>query len=184
MNTLITLHNSIFSRLDRQDWMLPTLARFVFFATLFVYFWNSAKLKLGDGIFGLFSPDAGAYIQIFPKAFEAAGYDTEALSMFHWAVVTAGTWAEFILPVLIVVGLFTRLSAIGMIGFTIVQSLTDIYGHGVDAKTMGAWFDNLSDGHIMDQRAFWVLLLSILVIKGAGPISLDRILGKTSASEM
>jgi putative oxidoreductase len=42
------------------------------------------------------------------------------MSIFHWAVVVAGTLAEFILPLLIVIGLFTRLAAFGMIGFVIV----------------------------------------------------------------
>ena len=61
--------------------------------------------------------------------FEATGYDTPQLGVFHWAGVTGGTIAEFVLPLLIVVGLLTCLSAIGMIGFIIVQSLTDIFGH-------------------------------------------------------
>ena len=56
----------------------------------------------------------------FPRAFEATSYDTSQLGVFHWAVVTGGTIAEFVLPLLIVVGLLTRLSAIGMIEFIIV----------------------------------------------------------------
>ena len=65
---------------------------------------------------------------------------------------------------------------LGMIGFVVMQSLTDIYGHGADASTIGGWFDRISDAHIMDQRAFWVFVLLLLVIKGAGPLSLDRVL--------
>lgn len=176
MNTLISLHNSVFSTLERNAGaLLPTLARLVFVGVLFVYFWNSGVTKLGDGIFGLFTPSLGAYAQIFPKAMEAASYDVSQLGLFHWAVVVAGTIAEFVLPILIAVGLFTRLAAFGMIGFVIVQSLTDIYGHGADAGTIGTWFDRASDAHIMDQRAFWVFLLMVLVVKGAGPLSLDRL---------
>ncbi len=181
MNLLISMHNAIFSRLERADWILPTTARFVFAATLLVYFWNSGSLKLGDGFFGFLMPSDGAYIQIFPKAFEAVGYDVDQFGIFHWAVVTGGTLAEFILPALIILGLFTRLASIAMIGFVVVQSLTDVYGHGIDDKTIGAWFDRLSDGHIMDQRAFWVFVLLALVIKGAGPLSLDRLLSRTSS---
>ena len=108
---------------------------------------------------------------------EAAGYDTSQLSLFHWAVVVAGTLAEFILPALIVLGLLTRLAAVGMIGFIVVQSLTDLFGHGGIAHegTLGAWFDRASDALILDQRAFWVLALLILVFKGAGALSLDRV---------
>lgn len=159
-------------------WFLPTLARFTFAATLLIYYWNSALLKLGDGIFGILSPSAGAYAQIFPKAMEAVTYDTSQMSWFHWLVVVAGTAAEFILPALIVLGLFTRLASIAMVGFVFVQSLTDLYGHGgIDhPETVGAWFDRLSDGAILDQRLFWVTVLAILIIKGAGPLSIDRIL--------
>jgi putative oxidoreductase len=60
-----------------------------------------------------------------------------------------------------------------MIGFVLVQSLTDIWGHGAAA---GAWFDRASDALSLDQRALWVLLLVVLVLKGAGPLSADRLL--------
>jgi putative oxidoreductase len=63
-----------------------------------------------------------------------------------------------------------------MVGFVVVQSLTDVYGHGVDAETLGAWFDRSSGALILDQRALWVLLLAVLICKGAGPLSADRAL--------
>lgn len=155
---------------------LPTLARFTFAAVLLIYFWNSARTKLGDGILGLFRPSDGAYIQIFPKAVEAAGYDFSQLGLFHWAVALAGTWAELLLPLLIVIGLLTRLAALGMIGFVIVQSATDIIGHGVSGDDIGRWFDAASGAIILDQRTLWVFLLATLVLTGAGPLSLDRLL--------
>lgn len=180
MQMLLSFYDFIVRLLSKfaGSWLLPTLARFTFAATLLVYYWNSAMLKLGDGIFGILAPSTGAYAQIFPKAMEAVTYDSSQLSWFHWAVVVSGTAAEFILPALIVLGLFTRLAAIGMIGFVIIQSLTDLYGHGgIDhPETVGAWFDRFSDGAILDQRLFWITVLVFLVIKGAGPISLDRIL--------
>jgi putative oxidoreductase len=155
--------------------ILPTLARFVFAATLLFYFWNSGLTKFD---LNPFSPGLNGYAQIFPKAMEAVGYDASQLSMFHWAVVVAGTFAEFILPLLIVIGLFTRFAAFGMIGFVVVQSLTDLYGHGgIDQPTtLGAWFDGLPTGTILDQRAFWMVVLVTLVLKGAGPLSVDRLL--------
>ncbi|MCA0869998.1 DoxX family protein [Seohaeicola saemankumensis] len=177
MRMLVSLHDAVFDLVERGgDWLLPLLARFVFAATLLVYYWNSAMTKVGDGLFGLFRPSVGAYAQIFPKQFEAVGYDVSQLSTLHWLVVVAGTWAEFILPALIVLGLATRLAALGMIGFVVMQSLTDIYGHNADPATIGAWFDRLADSAIMDQRLFWVFTLGFLVIKGAGALSLDALL--------
>lgn len=155
------------------DEVLPLLARFAFAAVLLVYFWNSGLTKLGDGIFGVFQPSLGAYAQIFPRAMEAVGYDASQLGFFHWAVVVAGTVAEFVLPLLIVLGLLTRLAALGMIGFVFVQSATDIVGHGA---ALGNWFDRASDAVILDQRTFWVLAFAVLVFKGAGALSLDRLL--------
>ena len=139
-------------------------------------------IKVGDGILGIVKPSLGAYAQIFPRQMEAVGFDVSQLGTFHWAVVTAGTLAEFLLPLLILIGLFTRLAALGMIGFTVVQSLTDIFGHGADEATIGGWFDRASDALIFDQRAFWVLLLLILVIRGAGPLSVDRLLARQAVS--
>lgn len=161
---------------------LGTLARLVFGGVLLMYFWASAGTKLGDGaFFGLFSPSSGAFIQMFPRAMEAVGYNPSELSALHHLIAIAGTWAEFALPLLIVIGLATRLAALGMIGFVIVQSLTDIVAHKADAGTVGTWFDKASDALILDQRAFWMLALVTLVMLGAGPLSIDRLLARKAA---
>lgn len=175
---MLAFYDRLTLRLGAQgDIVLPTLSRLVFAGVLLFYFWKSATTKLGDGFFGFLMPSSGAYAQIFPKAFEATGYDTSQLSIFHWAVVTGGTIAEFILPLLIVLGLMTRLSAVAMIGFVVVQSLTDVFGHGGE---FGGWFERISNDLIADQRSFWILGLLILVLKGAGPLSLDRVFRNAS----
>lgn len=173
--TLIKNLNDVLSAPLRHipDDLLPFLARFSFAAVLLMYFWRSAVTKLGDGVTGLFALNPNAYVQIFPKAMEAAGYDPAGLSLFHKMVAMAGTWGEFILPALLLVGLFTRLAAVGMLGFIAVQTLVDVTGHGVE---FGAWFNNQSGDLIADQRLLWVLLLSVLIIKGGGLLSLDRFL--------
>ena len=166
---LITLHNSVSGKLDRaSDMLTPTLARIVFAAVLLFYYWNSAMLKI-DG--SIFSPSAGAFGQIFPKAAEAVLYDVTQMNIFQRLVIFAGTVAEFVLPALVVLGLLTRLSAIGMIGFIWVQTIVDVTGHGVK---LGSLFDNTVT--LIDQRVMWTFLLLVLVIKGAGPLSLDRVL--------
>jgi putative oxidoreductase len=68
-----------------------------------------------------------------------------------------------------------------MIGFVMFQSLTDIYGHGVTGDDLGAWFDRASGALILDQRAFWVFLLIVLALKGAGGLSMDAILRRRFA---
>ncbi|SFC11912.1 DoxX family protein [Tropicimonas isoalkanivorans] len=178
-HSAIHLHNRAFGAIEAAvaPWAIPALARITFAGVLLVYFWGSALTKVGSGIFGIFTPSPGAYAQIFPQKAEAVLYDPSQFSFIKTLVVLAGTWAEFLLPLLIVVGLFTRLAALGMIGFVVVQSLTDIYGHGADAAAIGAWFDRASGALILDQRAFWVFVLLVLVLRGAGPLSVDRLIG-------
>lgn len=180
MRALITLHHRVFGALEAQSGaVLPTLARAVFAGTLFFYFWNSALTKLGDGIF---TPNINAYIQIFPRAFEAAGFSPSGLGPLATPIVLLGTYAEFVLPVLLVIGLFTRIAALGMIGFVAVQSWVDVMGHGVGGDDLGAWFDGTADALILDQRAFWVLLFLVLVFRGAGPLSVDALLRRGQAA--
>lgn len=169
MRKLVGIHNRVFSSLESNfsGFLIPSLARFAFASALFLFFWNSAKTKIGDSIIDITS---GAYIQIFPKKFDAVGYDASQMSSLDSLIVLMGTYAEFILPVLIVIGLLTRLASLAMIGFIVVMSYVDVTGHGVDAGNM---FDGQAYDLIMDQRLFWIFALIVLVLKGAGPISAD-----------
>ena len=171
-------HAGAFGALQRgtDGWLLGLAARLLFAAVLFGYYWNSALTKIGDGVFGFLSLSPGAYIQIlgFP-ALDAAGGDPSALPFLSKLIVLAGTYAEFVLPVLVVLGLFGRLSALGMIGFIAVQSYVDVTQH---AAEMGALFDRFPDG-IVDQRMMWVFPLVYLVLRGPGLVSVDALLGRT-----
>ena len=177
MQLILNLHDRIFTTIINflAPWFLSTTARISFTSVLLLFFWTSGKTKIGDSIF---SPSFGAYAQIFPKKFESLGYDESLMSSFDTLVVLLGTYAEFILPTLIALGLFTRLASVGMIGFIAMMSIVDITGHGADATTVGQMFDRLPYGLILDQRLLWVFVLLVLVVKGAGPISLDYILNR------
>lgn len=157
--------------LDR--WFLGLFARLVFLAVLVPYYLNSALTKFD----GPFSIADGAYYQIALPAVDAAGGDVSTVSFFPWGLmVFLGSYGEIILPLLLVVGLFTRIAALGMIAFIVVQSLTDILVHNVDAGTIGALFDRFPDSVILDQRLLWIFPLAYLVVKGAGLLSLDKLL--------
>ena len=168
LNTKLTAPFSALS-----DGAISLFARFTFAAVLLMYFWKSGLTKLGDGFGGLFALNLNAYAQIFPKAMEAAGYDPSQLSIIHKMIAMAGTWAEFILPALLLLGLLTRLAALGMMGFIAVQTWVDVNGHGA---AFGSWFNNQSGELIADQRLLWIFLLVVLLIKGGGLLSLDRAL--------
>jgi len=70
-----------------------------------------------------------------------------------------GTGAEIILPILLVLGLFTRFSAAGLLLLTVTIEffVTDSFG------------DALSNS----DHLFWMIILAVPLIKGAGRLSLD-----------
>jgi putative oxidoreductase len=67
----------------------------------------------------------------------------------------AATYAEHLFPILLLVGLFTRLSALALLGMTLVIEIF-VYPD--------AWPTHLS----------WAAILLPLIAKGAGSLSLDR----------
>ena len=165
-----------------EGWFIALLARLVFLAVFFFYYINSFFTKVGEGLAGFFQIQSGAYFQIVPGAMEAAQYDPANISLPGHLMVYFGTYMELILPCLIIIGLLTRAAALGMIGFIAVQTFVDINYHGADEKTLGALFDRFPDSLISDQRTLWVFVMVVLVIKGAGYISLDFLLGRRSAN--
>ena len=170
-------HNDGFERVhEGLDGAVGLLARFAFLAVLAIYYWNAALTKVGEGFPGVLVPQDGAYAQILPQVMERVGYDSSQVGVLGDIVVFLGTYAEFVLPALIVIGLFTRLAALAMIGFILVQSAVDILFHGADEATIGALFDRVPDAPILDQRLLWITLLLMLILKGGGWLSLDRLL--------
>ncbi|MBA69470.1 MAG: hypothetical protein CML30_11400 [Rhizobiales bacterium] len=179
MSRITRLHATVFDTLERltDGWFLGLFARFVFAAVLWFYFLNSAFTKVGEGVFGFFMIAPGAYYQIALPAVEAAGGDVSQVAFFPWGlIVTLGTYAEFILPLLVVIGLFTRVAALGMIGFIAVQTLVDVTVHMVGPETVGMLFDRFPDALVLDQRLLWLMPLVYLTLKGAGLVSADGLL--------
>jgi len=173
------LYCAVFGAITRitKGWFLELSARLVFLAVFFFHYINSFFTKVGEGIGGFFQIQDGAYFQIVPGAMDAAGYDVANVSFLASIMVFFGTYMELILPVLIIIGLLTRAAALGMIGFISVQTFVDIYFHGADEKTIGALFDRFPESVISDQRTLWIFVMLVLVIKGAGYLSLDHLFG-------
>lgn len=176
---VIRMHHTAFSVLERLvgNWLPGLVARLAFASVLGLYFLTSFLTKIGSGPFGFLSIADGAYYQILPSIIDAAGNDVANVSFFPWTIIVyLGTYAEFLLPVLIILGLFTRLASLGMIGFIAVQSFVDIKFHEIGAEAIGTPFDRFPDAVILDQRLLWIVPLIFLIIKGAGAISLDTLL--------
>ena len=156
--------------------LLPLLARLVFAATLLPFFINSAWTKIGSTPL---LPSIGAYAQILPQKAAALNYNPAAFSWLDWLIVMAGTYGEIILPILIVIGLMTRLAALGMIGFIFVMTFVDINGHNVMA---GLLFDRHINS-VIDHRMFWIFLLVVIAGYGAGRLSGDHLLFRKTPSD-
>lgn len=181
ITTLRRLHGSAVSRLDAATagWFNGLAARLVFASLLLFYYLNSGLNKLGEGVFGFLDPSFGAYAAILPPVIEQYGADPAAIPFFPWhLIVILGTWAEILLPLLIVLGLFSRIAALGMIVFVVVQSYVDTTFHGLGAQYVGAPFDRFPDAVIWDQRLLWLFLLVMIVVNGPGRLSLDYLLGR------
>lgn len=181
-------HNLVFGALQRatENWLLGLFARFTFASVLLFYFWNSAITKviaadfsqggarIATGPLDYLTVEPEAYAQILPFVAESD------LQFHHHVLVYLGTYGEFILPALIVLGLLTRIAALGMIVFVIVQTLVDAYGHGADVSplwTTDFMFDGRTNSPLVDLRLLWLTLLLYLAIRGAGAVSLDYLLG-------
>jgi len=175
------LHDLVFSTLNRLAgrWFLGLASRLVFSSVLLMYFINSARTKVGSDFPDVLIPGSGAYMQILPTVAAAHDYDIDTIPFLPYGLmVHLGTYAEFLLPVMILIGLFTRAASLGMLGFIAVMTYVDIAFHGVGAETIGAFFDRIQDSAISDQRLLWSLPLIYLVLHGAGTISLDRLFGR------
>ncbi len=174
------LYTGIFGGIERltDGWFMGLFARLAFSSALMMFFLNSAATKVGSGFPANLVPTVNAYAQMLPPVAEQYGYNADKIPFFPYAlIVYGGTYAEFILPVLILVGLFTRAASAAMIGFIAVMTYVDINFHGADAKTIGVLFDRVQDSVISDQRLLWCIPLIYLILKGPGLLSLDAIFG-------
>ncbi|HEY8070434.1 MAG TPA: DoxX family protein [Methylocystis sp.] len=122
------------------DWLLPLVARLGVAAVFF----QAGRTKVE----GLLTITPAAY-QLFEEE-----YRLPFLQPAVAAQIT--TYAEFLLPVLLAIGLFTRLSAAGLLAMTAVIEIF-VYPD--------AWATHLS----------WAGLLLPLLARGAGALSLDRL---------
>ncbi len=110
-------------------------------------FWRSARTKVEDGSWLQMSDTT---VLLFREEYG-----------MPWPEITGllATYAEHFLPILVVLGLFTRIGAAGLLVMTLVIQFF-VYPE--------AWWQV----HIL-----WVALAGILTVRGGGIFSLDRLTG-------
>ncbi|MCU1732315.1 MULTISPECIES: DoxX family protein [unclassified Pseudomonas] len=97
------------------------------------------------------------FLSITASTYELFQSDYALPLVSPWLAAHLATYAEHLFPLLLVLGLFTRLSALALLGMTLVIEIF-VYPD--------AWPVHLS----------WAGLLLLLVARGAGAVSLDRLL--------
>jgi putative oxidoreductase len=113
-------------------------------------FWLSGRTKVEEG--SLLTVSENALYQFSEDPFNKVPLLPSDIAAY------LTTYAEHILPILLLLGLFTRLSALALMGMTLVIQFF-IFPE--------AWWQV----HIL-----WVALAMVLIVRGGGGFSLDRIL--------
>lgn len=147
--------NRVFDRLSRLIAVLapPDLTQLALRLALATPFWRSGVnkwdgfLQLNDVAVLLFTDEFRLHLPGGPYAFPAP-------DLFAWG---AGA-AEIVLPILLVLGLFTRLAALGLVAMTVVVQLTIPDGWPI---------------HIT-----WAAMGLAIMAWGPGRIALDRVIGR------
>lgn len=108
-------------------------------------FWRSGRTKVDEGSW--FSISDNTYF-LFQEEYKGVPLPSD------FAAVMA-TVSEHMFPILLVLGLFTRLSALALLGMTMVIQIF-VYPE--------AWWQ---------VHSLWVAMALVLIVRGAGSISLD-----------
>lgn len=111
-------------------------------------FWRSGRTKVVEGSWLTIS-DTTKYL--FQEDYKNVPLPPELAAHLS-------TYAEHFLPILLVIGLFTRLSALGLIGMTMVIQIF-VFPE--------AWWS---------VHMIWIALALTLIVRGGGQFSLDAIL--------
>jgi len=146
---LLSLYDSVAIRLEKYGAPLLILTIRLFMANIF---FTSGWLKFGNYLNGNWATT----VYLF-----AEEYKTPLLPPEVAAVM--GTAGELGFSVLLVLGLFARFGALGLIFMTAVIQFTYAY------ETI---------------HYLWALLLAVILVQGAGSISLDYILKNRFRSQM
>ncbi len=113
-------------------------------------FWRSGRTKVEEG--SLLTISENTFYQ-----FDDAPFNQVPVLPPEFAAHMT-TYAEHLLPALLIAGLFTRLSALALLGMTLVIQLF-VFPE--------AWWQ---------VHSLWVALALVLIVRGGGVLSIDRLL--------
>lgn len=149
--------SSIFSLYDRLVGFLSgkvgeSIALLITRLALAGIFWRSYKTKVEDG----------SWFEITDTTYFLFAEEYSGVPLPSDFAAVMATYSEFLFPILLVLGLFTRFSALALLGMTLVIQFF-VY------TTADFWWGT----HII-----WTAMAAILISRGAGLFSLDALLAK------
>jgi putative oxidoreductase len=170
MNTIVNFYQSVFSSLthyleDLSLLLLRIMGAKVFFESGLTK-WNGwfdfNEQKYDLFLYEFFCPDPvreGALLLCDPETLD---YE-EGSSMvgFIESLAFMAGVMEIVLPVLLVLGLFTRVGALGLLGMTLFIQLA----------VFPTW------SHWWNPAVWWAVVLFAVLARGPGLFSIDRLLG-------
>lgn len=148
MNAITAPYNRFVASLS-APWIDAVMLLFVRISLAGI-FWRSGRTKVDEGSW-LSVSDTAKFL--FEEEYKGVPLPPEFAAYM-------ATYAEHLFPVLLVIGLFTRLSALALLGMTIVIQIF-VYPE--------AWWS---------VHMIWVALALVLIIRGGGSLSLDALLTK------
>ncbi|MEQ1497953.1 MAG: DoxX family protein [Novosphingobium sp.] len=116
-------------------------------------FWRSGQTKVEEG----------SWFQLTDSTHELFRTEYSGVPLPPEFAAVMANAAEHLLPVFLLLGLFTRASALGLLGMTLVIQLF-VYPE--------EWWA---------QHSLWAALALVLVLKGGGLLSLDALLSRRRA---
>lgn len=111
-------------------------------------FWRSGRTKV----------DEGSWLSISDTTYYLFQEEYKGVPLPSDLAAVMATMSEHLFPVLLVIGLFTRLSALALLGMTMVIQIF-VYPE--------AWWQ---------VHSLWVAMALVLIVRGGGCISLDAML--------
>jgi putative oxidoreductase len=148
MNAITAPYNRFVAMLS-VPWIDAVMLLFVRFSLAGI-FWRSGRTKV----------DEGSWLSVSDTAKFLFEEEYKGVPLPHEFAAYMATYAEHLFPVLLVIGLFTRLSAMALLGMTMVIQIF-VYPE--------AWWS---------VHMIWVALALVLIIRGGGSLSLDALLTK------
>ena len=146
MNAITAPYNRAVAMLS-APWIDSVMLLFVRISLAGI-FWRSGRTKVDEGSWLSVSDTATL---LFEEEYKGVPLPPEFAAYM-------ATYAEHLFPALLVVGLFTRLSALALLGMTMVIQIF-VYPE--------AWWS---------VHMIWVALALVLIVRGGGSLSLDQLL--------